>query len=118
VTNPQRLIFGLREMPRPVGEGYLYYKFSDREEDRILVFLDLLKTSEAELEVLFRRSILELITREKLAQPELQILLSAYTTRNMRPWTEQVLSRIARIITNTGSSTQNAETNSLLTKSS
>jgi len=90
----RRLILGLREMSRPVGEGYIYYKFLPKEADRGLLFLNLYHTNEVELEGLFRQSILEAIKKERLAVDEVQVLLSGYATENMRLWTQQVLARV------------------------
>jgi|GEM_PF-5740103 len=41
VNMRSQLILGVRELPRPRGEGYLYYKLSPSDEDGFLTYLPL-----------------------------------------------------------------------------
>jgi hypothetical protein len=92
-----KLILGLRELPRPVGEGYLYYKRSLKEDDKILLFSNLYNTTEAELEGLFRQAITSIIKKENLSGNDVQGFLSSYSTENMRQWTQEVLARVVSL---------------------
>jgi len=47
------LIFGIKELPKPRGQGYLYYKLEPSGREHFLDFLDLYKISDEELRVLF-----------------------------------------------------------------
>jgi len=89
----RRLILGLREVPRPVGEGYIYYKFFPKQADKVLLYLNLYKTDDTELEGLFRQSLLEISRKERLSTADVMGFLSSYTTENMQQWTQEVLAR-------------------------
>lgn len=47
------LIFGIKELPNPKREGYLYYKFEPSGRDYFVDFLNLYKISGEELKTLF-----------------------------------------------------------------
>lgn len=86
-----KLILGLRELPRPAGDGYVYYKFAPNEADRVLVFLNLYNTDESELENLFRQAFSEMARQEKLPIGAVRRLLSDYSPENMKPRTQEIL---------------------------
>jgi hypothetical protein len=65
--NDPKIILGLREESRPVGGGYLYYKFSLKESDIFLLFLDLFDTSDTELASLFHKPIVQ-IAKKSICQ--------------------------------------------------
>jgi DNA-binding PadR family transcriptional regulator len=47
------LIFGIKELPNPKGEGYVYYKLGPSGREYFVDFLDLYKISDEELKTLF-----------------------------------------------------------------
>jgi hypothetical protein len=73
------------------------YKRSLKEDDKILLFLDLYNTTEAELESLFRQAITSIIKKENLSGNDVQGFLSNYSTENMRQWTQEVLARVVSL---------------------
>ncbi len=47
------VIFGIKELPNPKGEGYLYYKLEPSGREYFVDFLDLYKISDEDLKTLF-----------------------------------------------------------------
>jgi hypothetical protein len=47
------LIFGIKELPSPRGEGYFYYKLEPFGREYFVDFLDLYKISDEELKAVF-----------------------------------------------------------------
>ena len=92
-----QLIVGLREESRPVGEGYIYYKLSPKGADGILLFLNLYKTGDTELESLFRQAIMNIANREQLSIDGIRGLLATYITENMHPRTQSVLTKVVKV---------------------
>jgi len=119
-----QIIFGVRELPHPRGEGYLYYKIvplkeevqkgriikriRDRVEyflkdggERFLSYLNLYCTESEEveeerLEKLFSKALAKLSEKEGFSNKEIKSLLSSYKTENMEAWAVGVLDRIVK----------------------
>jgi len=119
-----QLILGIRELPHPRGEGYLYYKIVPLKEeaqegrlikrmrDRIdyflkdggekfLSYLNLYCTEseeveEEKLEKLFRKALVKLSEIEQFSDKEVSEFLSNYKTENMEAWVVEVLNRVIK----------------------
>jgi len=121
--NNYQLILGIRQLPRPRGEGYLYYKMVPlqkeaqkrnllkcildrvncflKEEDRFLFYLNLYckeseEVEERKLEELFNKALIKLSQKGQFSDKEARELLSNYKTENMAAWVIEVLDRIVR----------------------
>ena len=126
--NNYQLILGVRELPRPRGEGYLYYKILPLQEEaqrrillkrilnridcflkdggeKFLFYLDLYckesnEAEEAKLEEHFNRALIKLFEIERFSNKEARRLLSNYKTENMEAWVIEILDRIIRKFVN------------------
>jgi len=121
--NNYQLVLGIRELPRPRGRGYLYYKIVSLQEDaqkrsflqrilhlsncffkggdRLLVYLDLYckesnEIEESKFEELFHQALVKLSEIEQFSDKKARELLSNYKTENMEVWVEEVLDRVVR----------------------
>jgi len=122
--NNYQLILGVREIPRPRGEGYLYYKIVPLQEEaqkrnllkrilnrincflkdggeRFLFYLNLYckeseEVEEGKLEKLFNKPLVKLSEIERFSDKEAQELLSNYKTENMEAWVVEALDRVVR----------------------
>lgn len=70
-------IFGLRELPRPKGTGYLYVSYEGKSEGMPLAHFDFYKTSDDELRAIFARALPELSNSCSLQRYELVNFSSA-----------------------------------------
>lgn len=119
-----QLILGIRELPHPKGEGYLYYKIVPLKEEaqkerllkrvihrieyflkdggeKFLSYLNLYCTEseeveEEKLEKLFRKALVKLSEIEQFSDKEVHELLSNYKTENMEEWVVEVLNRVVK----------------------
>ncbi len=91
------LIFGVRELPRPKGHGYLYFKLDHYGGEFFVDYLDLYRTSNEELKKLFVLSIQK--ARDALAAlgRAKEILTRDYQTENMSDWAVQLLKEIIEV---------------------
>jgi|GEM_PF-2542236 len=122
--NNYQLILGVRELPRPRGTGYLYYKILSLQEEaqkrillkrilnridcflrdggeKFLFYLDLYckesnEVEEAKLEELLHKALVKLFEIERFSNKEARELLSNYKTENMETWVIEILDRIVR----------------------
>ena len=56
-VNKPQFILGVHDLPRPRGEGFLYYKLYPGYHERILVYFNLYNTEEQELKGYFSKGI-------------------------------------------------------------
>jgi len=91
------LIFGVRELPRPKGRDYLYFKLGLYGGEFFVDYLDLYRTSNEELKKLFVLSIQK--ARDALAAQgrAKEILITGYQTENMSDWAIQLLKEVIKI---------------------
>ena len=64
-------IFGLKELPRPKGDGYFYISYNGKLDGKQLSCFDFYKTSDDELREIFMKSLATLPDRSCLKQYEL-----------------------------------------------
>lgn len=72
MSNSEYKIFGLREVSRPKGDGYLYLSFPGQSEGRPLVSFDLYKTSSEELKKILKEVLPGVLARENICCYELK----------------------------------------------
>ncbi len=121
--NNYQLVLGIKELSRPRGRGYLYYKIVSLQEDAqkrnflqhilhlsncflkgrdgLLVYLDLYckesnEVEESKFEELFHQALVKLSEIEQFSDKKARELLSNYKTENMELWVEEVLDRVVR----------------------
>jgi len=88
------LIFGVRELPRPKGHGYLYFKLDLYGREFFVGYLNLYKTSNEELKKLFVLSIQKVRAALVAQGVTEEILTTDYQTENMSDWAVQLLKEI------------------------
>jgi FlaA1/EpsC-like NDP-sugar epimerase len=91
----KKIVFGIRELPKPKGKGVLYYRFVGNGNEMFLDYLDLADTDEREIEKQLNRVLRRMLSHEPFADKGVCMPLAGYETENMQPWFEGVLKRIA-----------------------
>jgi len=89
----RKFVFGIRELPRPKGHGFVYYRVAPRTDERKLVYLDLYRSDEADLARLFREALETMITFERDAAGDPRDFLANFETENMQPWVEKIFAK-------------------------
>jgi len=90
VNMRSQLILGVRELPRPRGEGYLYYKLSPSDEDGFLTYLPLNDLSDKQFSDIVENAISKLKSRlEKKGVDE--DCLQYIKFDNMQPWAQTLV---------------------------
>ncbi len=90
----KKMVFGIRELPKPKGKGVFYYRLAGDGNEMFLDYLDLAETDEREIEKLLSRALLRMLSHEPFVNEETCVPLAGYETENMQPWFEEVLKRI------------------------
>ena len=88
------VIFGVRELPGPKREGYLYYKLEASGQEYFVDFLNLYDTADEELGVLFVKAIQKVhddLIANKRAEGDLK---KVYQTENMSAWAVELLEKV------------------------
>jgi hypothetical protein len=90
------VIFGVRELPRPKKEGYLYYKLKASGQEHFVDFLNLYETSDEELRGVFVKAIQKVqddLIANKGAEGHLKKI---YQTENMSEWAISLLEKTVK----------------------
>lgn len=88
------VIFGVRELPRPKKDGYLYYKLKASGQEHFVDFLNLYETSDEELRGVFVKAIQKVqddLIANKGAEGDLKKI---YQTENMSDWAVELLEKV------------------------
>jgi hypothetical protein len=91
----EKLVFGIRELPKPKKRGVFYCRTRDAGDEILLASLDLHNTDTRYLANRFQQALQELI-RRKSASGEESPRIGDYETENIQPWAEAVLKKTAR----------------------
>lgn len=87
------VVFGLRHLPRPRGEGFLFYRFANEQSIRTLVELSLYDSGhDDQSRLLFAEGIRRFIELRKLDDRTAGKLLQHYRLENMKPGTQTLFS--------------------------
>jgi len=88
------VVFGIRELPNPRGEGYLWYRLHPSGREFFVDYLNLYKTSNEELKELFVLAVQKV--RDALAAQghTKEILTTDYQTENMTDWAVELLKEV------------------------
>lgn len=89
-----RLILGVRDLPRPRGEGFLYYKLYPGYHEMILVYFNLYDTEESELKDYFTKGIKKMLESADFKKNGNPSLLNDYVTENLQDWSANVLTEV------------------------
>ena len=84
--NSNEFIFGLRDLPRPRGYGFLFYKKSIGMRKAHLIDLNLYGESDGAIREKFRRGLANFISRENISTEESIRLLNHCRIENMEDW--------------------------------
>lgn len=95
-----KIIFGIRDLPRPRGEGYIFCKFYPHYREIILEIFNLYSTEPEELEKIFRKALHKLLTLKEFEQVNGIALLQDYATDNMQEWAIEILAKVIDSIPN------------------
>ncbi|MHB8791012.1 MAG: hypothetical protein ACYDBT_14170 [Desulfobulbaceae bacterium] len=87
------VIFGLRDLPRPRGLGFLYCKLAPDFREKILVEYDL-DTEAARLTEIYKAGIKNFFALELLDPVMRNELLANYDTENMQPHAREILNKV------------------------
>lgn len=90
----EKIVFGIRELPKPKGRGIFYYRFDSVGDEVLLAYLDLHNTDEGYLAKRFNKALGELLQRKHLMDGLVIPLFTSYETENMQPWAEGVLKKL------------------------
>ena len=96
------IIFGIEELPRPRGDGFLYYKLDLSGREFLVDYLNLYNISDDELSALLRKAVE--MAREHLIDEgrAKEFIKKEYKTENMSDWrriTEKSHQRVLTILT-------------------
>jgi len=92
-TQKPKLVFGLRDFPRPRGEGFLFYKLHPDYKEKTLVCFNLLKTDESGLKDVFSEGLTKMCKVQSL-KDTLEDHLEDYGTENMQEWATTILNEV------------------------
>jgi len=90
---PLQLTLGVRELPRPKGEGYLYYKVSLSNEEVLLTYLSLNDLSDEAFSKLIMAAIFKLKATLK-EQSVGEDCLQHIEFENMQTWAQLLVKEI------------------------
>ncbi len=93
------LIFGLRDLPRPRGDGFLYYKLYPNYHEKILVHFNLYNTKPEKLKDYFAGGIKIMLGSADFKKNGSSDMLNSYSTENMRAWSTEVLAELIAAMT-------------------
>ena len=93
-VNKPQLILGVHDLPRPRGEGFLYYKLYPGYHERILVYFNLYNTEEQELKGYFSKGIRVMLESADFTKNGDPNLLNNYGTENLQDWSAKVLAEV------------------------
>lgn len=93
--NKPMVIFGLRDLPRPKGEGFLYCKLAPNYREKILVEYNLYAEPE-QLQEIYTKGVERLLSMEGFDKAKRAQLPASYDTENMRPHARDILDRVLR----------------------
>jgi hypothetical protein len=93
--NKPMVIFGLRDLPRPKGEGFLYCKLAPDFREKILVEYNLY-AEPAELLDIYKAGLKKFFELEQLDPTKKSELLANYDTENMQPHAREILDKALR----------------------
>ena len=89
------VIFGLRDLPRPKGEGFLYCRLAPDFREKILIEYDLCAEPAALLAV-YKAGLKRFFALERLDTIKKTELLADYDTENMQPHARDILAQALR----------------------
>lgn len=88
-------IFGLRDFPRPRGEGFLYCKLAPDFREKILIEYDL--SAEAhQLTDIYKAGLQKFFALERIDPTSKSEVLANYNTENMQPHAREILDKVLR----------------------
>jgi hypothetical protein len=88
------IVFGVRELPRPKGHGYLYFKLDPYGREFFVDYLNLYKTSKEELKELFVLAVQKVRAALAAKGHTKEILTTDCQTENMSDWAVQLLKEV------------------------
>lgn len=88
------VIFGIEQLPRPKGEGFLYYKLDPSGREFLIDYLNLYHISDEELRILFATAVQH--ARDALVKNgrARYVLQKLYRTENMSEWADELLKEV------------------------
>lgn len=87
------VIFGLRDLPRPRGQGFLYCKLAPDFREKILIEYDL-DTEAARLTEIYKAGIKNFFALERFDPATKNELFANYDTENMQPHAREILDKL------------------------
>ena len=94
MKNPM-VVFGLRDFPRPQGEGFLYYKLAPDYREKILIEYNLY-AEPAKLMDIYTAGIKRFFELEKFDKTKKSELPANYETENMQPHAREILDKVLK----------------------
>jgi hypothetical protein len=91
----EKIVFGIRELPKPKGRGVFYYRSGSVGNEMFLKYLDLDNRDEGYLAERFHEALSDLLQRKYPEDNSPVPPFAEYETENMQPWAEGVLRKIA-----------------------
>ena len=88
-----KVIFGLRDFPRPRGEGFLYCKLAPDFREKILIEYDL-SAEAAQLTDIYQAGLKNFFALARLDPAAINELLANYDTENMQPHAREILDKV------------------------
>lgn len=95
----KHLVFGLRDLPRPRGDGFLYYKLYPNYHEKILVNFNLYNTRPDDLKDCFAAGIRIMLGSADFKKNGSSDMLNSYSIENMRAWSTEVLAELIAAMT-------------------
>ncbi|MGA1866913.1 MAG: hypothetical protein ACMUJM_00035 [bacterium] len=92
-----KVIFGLRDLPRPPKMGFFYYKLPPKSSEfhiKSAATLNLYNTDEEYLTNIFRKGIQNMLKEEHIVEDEAYLLLENHTTENIKKFAQEILKKV------------------------
>ena len=88
------VVFGVRELPNPRGEGYLWYRLHPSGYEFFVDYLNLYEISEEELRTLFVRAVQKVYDTLITDESNKEVPIKIYRTENMSDWVVALLEEV------------------------
>ena len=88
------VVFGVRELPNPRGEGYLWYRLHPSGREFFVDYLNLYEISEEELKALFLTAVQRVCDTIIRDGGNKEVLTKIYQTENMSDWVATLLKEV------------------------
>jgi len=93
-----KVIFGLRDFPRPREWGFLFCKLSPYYRELPLIDLNLYETQSTDLKDLFTKGIKKLTKLDNFQDNHNLSQLHDYDTENMQEWSNDILNDVIKTL--------------------